>query len=211
MKEIDERGAVRIKWEKLTLARDNKANRVSTLRWHMREAFPKLTVFINGPDRSITGAQNMINLSFTYKNLLVLFGFMDLVIESDVPVEKELVAYNTAYIDNQRTDDIVIEGKAVIGKDSNGVVYITLVDKDDTKPQMRFNLIADEKWLHAFDQGIQVPIGEMSTVFAKEYLNMLRLVYGQALFVHEMDGLTNTELKKNTNKTAMDSTTTYDL
>lgn len=164
-----------LKFKELSLYKDNKANRVSTLNWSMRGKYPRITVFINGGDRSVVGKDNMIIAPMTMLGINDLMTAMKSISDLKTPNNTvyEISCYNSKYVDNKRTDETYVQATIVIGKDENGVSYIALKAAD--RPLVKFMFRSPKKWFKTTKNGVDIySTPEGSAGFASNYLEQIK-------------------------------------
>lgn len=165
---------------KLSLHRLNKAERTSSLKWGFRKGYPRLMVFINGSDLSVRGRDNMIIAPFGFTALNTLTGAMAEIIEADKGTEFSINCINAKYVDNKKTDETTIQATVVVGKDQDGMIFISL--SEESKPTVRFNLTLNEEWNPVTMNGVNIGLTEFgSKMFTKRYLNQVETVFNSIL------------------------------
>lgn len=165
---------------KLSLHRLNKAERTSSLKWGFRKGYPRLMVFINGSDLSVRGRDNMIIAPFGFTALNTLTGAMAEIIEAEKGTEFTINCINAKYVDNKKTDETTIQATVVVGKDQDGMIFISL--SEENKPTVRFNLTLNEEWNPVTMNGVNIGLTEFgSKMFTKRYLNQIETVYNNIL------------------------------
>lgn len=164
----------------LSLHRDNKAGRVSTLKWAYRNTYPRLIVYINGGDTTVTGRNNMIIAPFRYTAFNSLTGALAEIVDLPKSSEIEIDCLNPKYVDNKKTDEIVTQAIVTVGKDEHGMIYISL--REDGKPSVRFNLTLQVDWNPVRLNGVNIAATEFgSKMFTKRYLTQIESVYNKLL------------------------------
>ena len=165
---------------KLSLHRINKAERTSSLKWGFRKGYPRLMVFINGSDLSVRGRDNMIIAPFGFTALNTLTGAMAEIIEAEKGTEFSINCINAKFVDNKKTDETIVQATVVVGKDQDGMIFISL--SEESKPTVRFNLTLNEEWNPVTMNGVNIGLTEFgSKMFTKRYLNQVETVYNSIL------------------------------
>lgn len=165
---------------KLSLHRVNKAERTSSLKWGFRKGYPRLMVFINGSDKSVTGRNNMIIAPFSFTALNTLTGALNEIVEADKGTEFSINCINAKYVDNKKTDETVIQATVVVGKDTDGMIFISL--SEEGKPTVRFNLTLNTEWNPVTMNGVNIELTEFgSKMFTKRYITQVESVYNKIL------------------------------
>jgi len=163
----------------LAIFRENRAGRTSSLKWSLNNGYPRVTVFINGPDRSVSGRDNMIIVPFTYTGLNNLLSAMSNIISEDKGSSYKIECYNNVWDDvtNKRTDRVILQSSISVVKDSeSGVIYLLIEAKD--KPKMRFNLLADTVYFKTFKNGNEITkTEEGSKLFTRRYVKQLEFSF----------------------------------
>lgn len=169
---------VRISFKPITLNKDNSAGRTSSMKFTVNNGYPRIVVWINGPDRTVTGFDNMIHAPFDFKSFNVFLGCLKNVLNDDNGTTYEIKCFNAKWDreTNKRTDEIELVSTVIVGKDDKGVIYLAVVAEN--KPKIRFNLVTDSKWHIVTRNGTDITLnGVGSKMYATRFLKQLETNY----------------------------------
>ena len=161
----------------LTLYTDtNDDDGYATLSWSIRKGYPRITVYTDNSrkkskefsfDHLITAPMDAVIVNVVIDNL-------GKVIKSDKEIKLATKCYNVKYVNNEKTDDIYLQATIIIGKDKDGVIYMTAVE--DGKRKVKFKLLPREKWHKFINAGGNevTDKSELSVLFATAYHKRLK-------------------------------------
>lgn len=130
---------------------------------------PRINVFTNVPSDKNRG---IIRAAMDTPMMYVL---IDLLYEM-VDAEPETKKYIDNYTRNRGEDGknkTECESRTVVGKDKNGIVYLSVISTDESRPRVKFNF--QNSYYHPVHdgQGNQLEKADMSRRMARAYANML--------------------------------------
>jgi len=174
----------------LSIFRENRAGRTSSLKWGLNAGYPRITVFINGADRSINGRDNMIIVPFTHQSINTLFGNIEAIIDEPNDTTYRMDCYNNAWDNttNKRKDEIELQSSITVGKDSNGIIYLMV--SANGKPDVGFKLTIPEKYNRVYKNDEEITKTSITSQrFTKMYLG--QLVHAFREFIKESTEVTD--------------------
>jgi len=160
----------------LSLYADTEKDKYASLTWSIRAGYPRVTVY--------TDNSNSFKTEFSYDNLIIapmdsvtvntLIANLRTVADSKETTSLTIKCYNVKYVDNVKTDEIMLQATIIVGKDDEGVVYISVTQEG--KKNVVFKLLPKLKW-HKFlgpDHKVIEDNSKLSTMFAKSYIARLQ-------------------------------------
>lgn len=170
----------RVPFHSLTLVNYSDENKVRSLNWGTLNGNPRMTVFLDNtkkPDGT-TDYDKMITAPFLPLDLLVTIDYLKEVLKKGVNDYEEFHCLYPKYVNNQKTDDVVVKAKIRFGIDKEGIVYFYVENINGIK--IKFT-ITQGGW-HLFKNGKDAiedkSKSELSQKYAKKYLDILeRLIY----------------------------------
>lgn len=153
----------------------DNSNDFATLTWAVRMGYPRITIWLTNKKDELgkAGKEQAITAPFDYITLEMFFKLLQDMIVAEPGSKISIDCYNASYVNNEKTNDIVLQSKVIFGKDDNGVIYLGVVDGD--KPKVKFELLHPNKF-HKFNvnnKDLHDNKPEASKLFATAYLNSL--------------------------------------
>lgn len=147
------------------------------LSFGFRDGNPRITVFTNDPND--TTAKGIIYAGMLPEVFEVFLTQLDTVIRSKEEMKQVMDCYTQRYEDNKPTGERVLNSQVWVGKDTDGMVWISVTAKG--RPQIKFTFQVSD-W-HKLLKGDGTPFSESeaSRLAALAHMNLLRQVYGQML------------------------------
>ena len=154
------------------------------LQWSIRKGFPRITVYTGKylKDDKTVDYNKIIIAPFDYTTMLMfLENFKSVIYHKDDTVSSSIKCFNTKFVDNKRTDDIVLQATATVGK-LNGIIYLSVTA--DGKPVHKFELVPEGKW-HKYFNGEEELVDKvmLSKQYAKAYYELLKTILLQEFFL----------------------------
>lgn len=170
-----------VKFSALTLRREEKG---VGLQWSIRKGFPRITVYTGEyitKDKKVD-YDKIIIAPFDYANMLIfLQNFEDVIKSPEENISMSIKCYNTKIVDNKRTDEIVLQATATVGKE-NGIIYISATA--DNKTPYKFYLLPLGKWHKYFNNEQELTSKALlSKQYAKAYYQLLKTVLLKEFFL----------------------------
>lgn len=165
-----------VKFTPLSLTKELEEDS-ATLQWSIRKGYPRITVFTSNTIKEKDGTVNygkIITAPFDYVTMTMFLNYFQDVIFSKEETRQVVNCYNVKYKDGEKTEEIYLQAKAVVGKDKDGIIYITAIEEE--KKQVKFYLLPNTKWHKIYDKDNNEisNVKEQSFVYAKAYLQLLR-------------------------------------
>ena len=146
----------------------------SQLRVDIYNNNPRIVVRTNDPaDRSKSFGQITAALDGG-----VFFAFLQILknaIEAPGEFKEKVECHNHVWKDNQRSKDITHVTDLLVGKDREGVVWISVVAKDDDRPVIKFPFSVNDNRYHRFVHGDGTPYtkAELSVLTATGFYHLM--------------------------------------
>lgn len=147
----------------------------SALMWNIVNNNPRITVFTNDPADSTDGGKISANM-----DIVTFYAFIELIKqmcafdgETKVMIENK----NFIFPGGKRSDQPVVVSELWVGKDKEGIVWISVTAKD--RPRIKFPFgFAD---FHVFKKADGTPYtkAEMSVIAAQGYIEILQRFMAQ--------------------------------
>jgi len=160
----------------LSLHKDINKDSYASLTWSIRMGYPRLTVY--------TDNHNKKDNEFSYDNLIIapmnavmvniFIGYMAKAIAHKGPVKYSLECYNIEYVNDMKTENVILQATAICGKDKDGILYLAVVSGEKTK--VKFDILPNDKWhkIKNADGDIITDKAELSALYATAYTNRLK-------------------------------------
>ena len=155
--------------------------KLSKLSWQIHKNNPRLTVYTGDPaDESARTNNGRIQAELDMPHLFAMFGIIRKAAAEQPGFKECIECWNFIFPGGQRSKEPVNTCKIWIGKDKEGVVYISLVDaihKD--RPVIKFDFLpgAGGNWIR-FNRGDGTPCPKdaASVIFAEGYARMMEML-----------------------------------
>lgn len=167
----------------LALYADGEGDEYASMTVSIRMGYPRLTVY--------TDNNRKTKIPFSHDHLIiapmdgiVVNMFIDMlskIIKSDKEQKSAIKCFNVKYVDNKKTDEVILQATIIMGRDKDGVVYLGAVAEG--KKKVKFKLLPRSKW-HKFvnEQGEEVTDKRtLSTMFAMAYANRFKVLMDKYL------------------------------
>lgn len=171
---MDENKVRYIRFSQLTLNEPDGGS----LHWGVRMGFPRITVI---PERINDGEnynEKIITAPFNVPTLHLLLEYMDEIVNGEKGQYKSIECRNIKYVNGERTSETFIQSTVIIGKDKDGINFITLVSEG--KKKVKFSILPDSRWYRIYHNNAEVTDkSEISRVYARAYIRAIRQAYDQ--------------------------------
>jgi hypothetical protein len=150
------------------------------LTWSTRKGFPRITVWAAPSVMTEDGKidySKVITAPFDYITLGILLDKLEECIKSDKEMKHTIDCLNIKFSNGARTDEIYTQAKVIVGRDPNGVIYISAIEEN--KPKIKFELVPTT-WFKFYKPNSNEEIRErreLSASYSKSYLENLRAVF----------------------------------
>lgn len=182
-----------VKFSPLTLRKSGEEFKGAGLTWSIRKGFPRITVYTGGnildKDKKVDYSKIVI-APFDYTTMIMFLDYFKNVIESKDEIKYKVNCYNNKFVDNKRTEEVIIQASVIIGKDKEGVIYLAAVEEN--KRNLKFELIPEGKW-HKFFNGENEEIinkRELSLSYARAYYDLLKNLLLKEFFIDATEEIT---------------------
>jgi len=199
-----------VKFAPLTLRKQYDDGDYGLFTVSVRNGYPRFTVFTTNKNREAAFDYNtMITAPFDYNSFNSFVKLFEKVIDSKPDTKFKIDCFNAKYVDNKRTDDIVLQSTVNIGKDAEGIIYLALIAEG--KRKVKFE-IEPSRWhkLYVGDEPV-TDKAELSKLAAEGYLVTLKKLMGNQLVVDSMNNnanpVSNDKAANNTTKPEVDTST----
>lgn len=151
--------------------------KTASLHWSSVNYYPRLTVFIGNVKNSdgTTNFNNIINIGTSTTNILSIMSDFKCLIRNKKNGKRHVYAFysNQFTPDGKMLDQKTLKAKLIIGKEENGVNFISLVEHD--KQEVKFNLMANHDYFKPLNElGEEIKDdGVKSDKYALSYISML--------------------------------------
>jgi len=148
------------------------------LSWAYRGDYPRLVLMATVKDEHGKGSWDFnksVYCPFTIKGLLTFIGTLSEFIETAKNGDTyETDCLNNKIVDNRRTDEMYVQGTIKIGKDDNGVFYISLYNGIALEAgRLRFDFAPGAYFKYRINN-VTLTDAVLSKVAIKEYVNVIR-------------------------------------
>ncbi len=164
----DKRKTVFLTRLSLTAPCPGASNIKSTLYWAVFDGNPRLVVKTNDPADTVSYGK--ITAAFDPWNVGVIKQTLQKALDAKEAWKMKVALKNT-YRGNQNFDSPQHINDIVIGKDAEGVVYMSVIEQD--RPQIKFPLLPSEyvQYIHA--DGTPLTPAESSAIFTAGYIDII--------------------------------------
>ena len=148
----------------------------ATLTWTYRNLYPRITVYLeNGhvPKKEYSYDDTII-APMTPIVLGMVIDTISNIIKGKNNTKRKVDCYNNKYVDNVRTNTIVLQASILIGKDKDGVIYLAVIAEG--KRRVKFKLLPSTVYHKFYDENnnLITDEAELSKAFATAYVRHLK-------------------------------------
>lgn len=161
----------------LTRYSETVDGKYGTLSWSIRKGYPRITVYTENYedktkrdefsfDKLITAPMDGVIVGMVISNLKLAYA-------ATKEFKASVKCFNTKFVNNEPTNEVILQATIIIGKDKEGVVYLAAIE--DGKKKLKFKLLPNPKW-HKFynDAGDEITDqATLSVLYAKAYTGLL--------------------------------------
>lgn len=148
------------------------------LQFGARAGYPRIMVFLD-KDRKRSdkpfNRDSLIIAPFDYTTMGTLFDMANSIIDGPNNKAKQIGCFNTKWVNNERTNDVVLVATVEIGKSEEGIVYIGVLA--DGKKKVKFDLVPKDnnRWHKYYENGeLITDKDKLSAIFARAYFAQAR-------------------------------------
>ena len=171
----------------------------STLAWDVFQNNPRIVVDTKDP--------NLLSQENGYGRITApldpaVFGAvlvnLENVINATEPIKFKVENSNHEYVNGQRSQEITHLTDLWVGRDAEGQIFISVVSTKPNWPIIKFLFGPSDNRYHKFLHGDGTPYSkaDLSILFAKSYLNMLRALVPNVMDTHYFEAPQNPNWKK---------------
>jgi len=165
-----------ISFSPVALHQDTTGTGYASLTWSIRMGYPRVTVYTDN-DTAVRKGFNydsLIIAPFNSVMVNVFLGNMKKAIDSKEPISNSIDCYNIKYVDGVKTNDVILQATATCGRDSDGVIYMSVTAKD--RMEVKFKLLPNTKWHKMKDSSgnIITDKSALSNMYAIGYVARLK-------------------------------------
>lgn len=171
----------RTRFSKLSITKpievDGEKPDTATLTWSTRNGYPRMTAYTsNNKASSPDGKMDfnfVITAPFDYITLQIFLEYLKEVIDSTGEIKYSIDCFNTKFVNHERTNEVELQAKVIVGKDKEGVVYLAALEEG--KRNVKFDLLPSSKWFKFYD-ATNTEITDkkvLSKLYATGYYNVL--------------------------------------
>lgn len=158
--------------------------KMSKLVWGLNKNNPFLRVYTGDPaDESDRTKGGRIQAELDAPHLFMLLELIRQAVKAESGWKTSMSCDNYVFPGGKRSEKPVNVADVWVGKDKDGVVYLSVVDKIlKDRPVIKFDVALPDYWIHVrHADGRTYSKAEGSVVFAQGYANMLEKLYSTLL------------------------------
>jgi uncharacterized membrane protein YgcG len=159
----------------------------SGLVWGIHKNNPRITVYTGDPADNTSRTNNgAIRAELDAGLLMVVINLLREANKAEAGWKKCLKNFNYTFFGGKRSDKPVNTSDVWIGKDKEGLTYISVIDATNKeRPVIKFNIAPAWTWAKLYHaDGQQFSKEEASTIFTEGYANLLEQLYTQLIVKH---------------------------
>ena len=171
---MDENKVRYIRFSQLTLNEPDGGS----LHWGVRMGFPRITVIPERIEEGDNYIEKIITAPFNVPTLHLLLEYMEEIVNGEKGQYKSIECRNVKYVNGERTSETFVQSTVIVGKDKDGIIFITLVSEG--KKKVKFSILPDSRWYRIYHNNTEVTDkAEISRVFGRAYIKAVRQAYNQ--------------------------------
>lgn len=172
------------KWQ-LSAPCPTAKGKYSKLYWDMYSGNPRLVVRTNDPEDE-GNEYGRITAALEPLTFAALLGCIEEAAKSPAPVKYKVECYSNPKTEQGR-GEITLSHEIHTGKDAQGRVYISVIDKQKNRPVVQFFFAApDSRYHRVFMNGQELGEDAKSVLYALNTVELLRNIFPVAMiFDHE--------------------------
>ena len=150
------------------------AGKIASLAWRLVSNNPRITVYTNDPaDMTEKNSNGLIAAALDAPVFFLLMKLIYKIIDSPNGTKEKIENKNYIFPGGKRSDKPVIVSEIIVGKDDDGVVFLSVVAYDKTRPRIKFELVPSEFHSLYHQNGQQFTKAEASELYARGYVQCL--------------------------------------
>lgn len=175
-------GMERIRYSQLSLRQDyDDIQDHASLTWsilkHTKGTNPRVTVFTtnNRTEGAKMDYNTIITAPLTYTSLFTFVDLMKEVLTAANDTKFQLQCFNTKYENNVRTNEVILQAVLTVGKDADGIIYISATSEG--KRAVEFKLGLTDRYKLFTDDGVEMSKANASLRAAKGYIKVIERIF----------------------------------
>lgn len=146
----------------------------STLSWRLVTNNPRITVYTNDPaDMTEKNQNGLISAALDAPVFFMLMKMLYKIVDAPAGTKEKIENRNYIFPAGKRSEKPVVVSEIIIGKDEEGVVFISVVAYDKNRPRIKFDLVPNEFHTLYHQNGQQFTKAEASELYARGYIKCL--------------------------------------
>lgn len=143
----------------------------ATLSWRLVSNNPRISVYTNDPaDMTEKNGNGLIAAAMDAPVFFALMRLMYKIIDGPNGVKEKIENKNYIFPGGKRSEKPVVVSEIIVGKDDEGVVFISVVAYDKSRPRIKFELLPNEFHCLYHQNGQQFTKAEASEIYARGYM-----------------------------------------
>lgn len=148
--------------------------KTASLSWRLVSNNPRITVYTNDPaDMTEKNGNGLIAAALDAPIFFMLMRLMYNIIDAAPGTKEKIENKNFIFPGGKRSEKPVVVSEIIVGKDDDGVVFISVVAYDKQRPRIKFELLPSEFHSLYHQNGQQFTKGEASALYARGYIQCL--------------------------------------
>ncbi len=146
----------------------------SSLSWRLVSNNPRICVYTNDPaDMTEKNQNGLIAAALDAPVFFMLMQLLYKTIDGPNGVKEKIENKNFIFPGGKRSEKPVVVSEIIVGKDDDGVVFISVVAFDKSRPRVKFELVPNEFHSLFHQNGQPFTKGEASALYARGYMQCL--------------------------------------
>lgn len=147
----------------------------STLIWSLVNNNPRVTVYTNDPaDATPKNDNGRISANMDAPNFFALLELLEQVSNAEGPTRMKIENKNFIFPGGKRSEKPVVVSELVVGKDDNGIIWISVLAYDKERPKIKFQFLPNEFHNYIERSGEPFNPANLSKLYVKGYINLMR-------------------------------------
>ena len=148
--------------------------KTASLSWRLVSNNPRITVYTNDPtDMTEKNGNGLIAAALDAPVFFMLMRLMYKIIDAPNGTKEKIENKNFIFPGGKRSEKPVVVSEIIVGKDDDGVVFISVVAYDKQRPRIKFELVPGEFHSLYHQNGQQFTKAEASDLYARGYIQCL--------------------------------------
>lgn len=149
----------------------------STLSWRLVNNNPRITVYTNDPaDMTEKNQNGLISAELDAPTFFAFLQSIYQIIESDKPLRRKIENKNFIFPGGKRSEKPVLKSEIHMGKDEDGVIWISITSFDKERPKIKFEFGGGDFHNFFHTNGVPFTKGETSSLYARSMIKILENV-----------------------------------